>query len=242
VSGALWLGGAALDPDQRLLLWIPALALELAAPVAGYWLPGRGRALTTDYDIEGNHFAERCQTFIIIALGESIVVTGATAANAGLTSIQVVCLVIAFLETVALWWLYFGAPTKLLHEAVTASDDPGRIARDAYTYFHLLIIAGIIATAAGDDLLIAHPHDPQHGVGLAIVLGGPALFLLGENLFQWRTTGAPNAKRLVAAGLIICLVPLAPHISALALVALVTVVLIAAALWETGAPASLRFR
>ena len=73
-SGVLWLAGAALDGDQRLLLWIPALALELAAPAAGYWLPGRGRAATTDWDIEGGHFAERCQLFIIIALGESIVV------------------------------------------------------------------------------------------------------------------------------------------------------------------------
>ena len=60
-SGVLWLVGAALDSDQRLVLWIPALALELAAPVAGYWLPSRGRAVTTDYDIEGTHFAERCQ-------------------------------------------------------------------------------------------------------------------------------------------------------------------------------------
>ena len=83
-SGVLWLAGAALDGDQRLVLWIPALALELAAPAAGYWLPGRGRAATTDYDIEGGHFAERCQLFILIALGESIVVTGATASAAGL--------------------------------------------------------------------------------------------------------------------------------------------------------------
>ena len=88
VSGTLWLAGATLDTDQRLLLWIPALALDLVAPVAGYWLPGRGRAVTTDWDIEGRHFAERCQLFIIIALGESIVVAGATAADAGLTSMS----------------------------------------------------------------------------------------------------------------------------------------------------------
>ena len=149
VSGALWLAGATLDPDQRLLLWIPALALDLAAPVARYWLPGRGRAATTDWDVEGGHFAERCQLFIIIALGESIVVTGATAADAGLTSTVAACLVVAFLETVALWWLYFGTPAERSHAAMTASDDPGRVARDAYTYLHLLIVAGIIATAAG---------------------------------------------------------------------------------------------
>src|SRR5689334_13754584 len=60
-TGVLWLVGATLDGDQRLLLWIPALAIELAAPVAGYWLPGRGRVSTSDYDIEGTHFAERCE-------------------------------------------------------------------------------------------------------------------------------------------------------------------------------------
>ena len=129
-------------------------------PSAGYWLPGRGRAATTDYDIEGGHFAERCQLFIIIALGESIVVTGATASDAGLTSTVVLCLVVAFVETAALWWLYFGAAAEHSRAAMSASDDPGRLARDAYTYLHLPIVAGIIATAVGTDLLIAEPARP----------------------------------------------------------------------------------
>ena len=158
-SGVLWLAGATLDGDQRLALWIPALMLELAAPAAGYWLPGRGRAVTTDYDIEGGHFAERCQLFIIIALGESIVVTGATASAAGLTPTVVLCLVVAFAQTAALWWLYFGATAEHAHAKMSTCDDPGRLARDAYTYLHLPIIAGIIATAVGNDLLIAHPHE-----------------------------------------------------------------------------------
>ena len=162
-SGVLWLAGATLDGDQRLVLWIPALALELAAPAAGYWLPRRGRAATTDYDIEGGHFAERCQLFIIIALGESIVVTGATASAAGLTSTVVLCLVVAFIETAALWWLYFGATAEQARVTLSTCDDPGRLARDAYTYLHLPIVAGIIATAVGTDLLIAEPHHALHG-------------------------------------------------------------------------------
>ena len=148
-AGVLWLAGATLDGDQRLLLWIPALALELAAPAAGYWLPGRGRAATTDYDIEGGHFVERCQTFILIALGESIVVTGATASAAGLTPTVVLCLIVAFVETAALWWLYFGATAEHARVTMSTCEDPGRLARDAYTYLHLPIIAGIIATAVG---------------------------------------------------------------------------------------------
>src|SRR5918992_3689597 len=159
LSAVLWLAGAALDGDQRLLLWIPALALDLAAPVAGYWLPRRGRAATTDYDIEGGHFAERCRLFIIIALGESVVVTGATASAAGLTSTVVLCLVIAFVVTAALWWMYFGATAEQARIRLSTCEDPGRLARDAYPYLHLPIVAGIIATAVGNDLLIAGPHD-----------------------------------------------------------------------------------
>jgi low temperature requirement protein LtrA len=239
VSGALWLAGATLDTDQRLLLWTPALALDLVAPVAGYWLPGRGRAVTTDWDIEGRHFAERCQLFIIIALGESIVVSGATASEAGLSSTVVACLVVAFLETVAFWWLYFGAPAERSHAAVSTTADPGRIARDAYTYVHLLIVAGIIATAAGSELLIAEPTDALRGMGLAIVLGGPALFLLGESLFQRMTTGRANSKRVAAGGLIVGLLPVAPHVPALVLAVVVSGVLSTLVLWELRAAAPL---
>jgi len=236
VSGALWLVGAALAGDRRLLLWAPAVVLDLCAPFAAYWLPGRGRASTTDWDIEGGHFTERCELFIIIALGESIVVTGATAAAAGLDATTVLCLVIAFLETVALWWLYFGVQAERTHEVMRTHEDPGRLARDAYTYLHLPIVAGIIAVAVGDDLLIAEPGHALHGVGLAMVLGGPALYLIGESLFRARLTGAANAQRLAVAALLIVGVPLGAHVSALALSAGVTALLSALALWELRVP------
>jgi low temperature requirement protein LtrA len=230
-SGALWLAGAALDSDQRLVLWIPALAVELAAPAAGYWLPGRGRAATTDYDIEGAHFVERCELFILIALGESIVVTGATASAAGLTSTVVLCLVVAFVETAALWWLYFGAAAEDTRAAMRTCEDPGRLARDAYTYLHLPIIAGIIATAVSNDLLIAGPHDVPRGVALAMILGGPSLYLLGESLFRWRMTGVVKAHRVAVAALIL-LVPLVGYVEALPLSIGVAALLTVLAVWE----------
>jgi low temperature requirement protein LtrA len=231
-SGVLWLAGAALDSDQRLVLWLPALALELAAPAAGYWLPGRGRAVTTDYDIEGAHFTERCQLFIIIALGESIVVTGATASAAGLTSTIVLCLVVAFVETAALWWLYFGETADQARVTMSSCADPGRLARDAYTYLHLPIIAGIIAVAVGNDLLIAGPHQAPAGVGVAMLLGGPALYLLGESLFRLRMMGVMEARRVAVAAILIVLVPLGGHVEALVLSIGVAALLTALAVWE----------
>ena len=235
-SGVLWVAGATLDSDHRLLLWIPALALEFAAPAAGYWLPRRGRASTTEYDIEGAHFAERCQLFIIIALGESIVVTGATASEAGLTSTVVLCLVVAFVQTAALWWLYFGATAEEARITLSTCEDPGRLARDAYTYLHLPIVAGIIATAVGAELVIAEPHDALHGVGMAMALGGPALFLLGESLFAWRMHATTHVTRIATGAILLGLMSIGGQVSALLLGVTVGALLAALVLWELRAP------
>jgi hypothetical protein len=132
--------------------------------------------------------------FIIIAIGESIVVTGATAAAAGLTSTVVLCLVVAFVETAALWWLYFGEAADQARVTMSTCSDPGRLARDAYTYLHLPIIAGIIAVAVGNDLLIAEPHQAPTGVGVAMLLGGPALYLLGSAASAHRPSTSPTAR------------------------------------------------
>jgi low temperature requirement protein LtrA len=125
---------------------------------------------------------------------------------------------------------------------MSASDDPGRLARDAYTYLHLPLVAGIIGTAVGDDLIIAEPRHTLHGVGLAMVLGGPAVYLLGECLFQWRMTGTANAKRLAVAGLIVLLAPLGGRVSALLLGAIVAALLTALAVWEHGVDRALKGR
>ncbi len=168
---------------------------------------------------------DRCQTFILIALGESIVVTGATASAAGLTTTVVLCLGVAFVETAALWWLYFGVMAEHARARMSTCEDPGRLARDAYTYLHLPVIAGIIATAVASDLLIAAPHGAPGGVALAMILGGPSLYLVGESLFRRRMTGATTAPRVVVAALLILPAPLGGHLETLPLSIVVTALL-----------------
>jgi low temperature requirement protein LtrA len=164
------------------------------------------------------------------------VVTGATASQAGLTATVVLCLVVAFVETAALWWLYFGGTTERARLALSTSEDPGRLARDAYTYVHLPIVGGIIATAVANGLLIAAPHQAAGRVGVAMILGGPALYLLGESLFGRRMTGEKNAKRVAVAALLILLVPLGGQMSVLLLSLIVASLLLALAVWEFRAP------
>jgi low temperature requirement protein LtrA len=231
-SGALWFGGLLESGDRRLLWWLPALAVELLAPALGYATPLLGRSRTGDYDIEGGHFAERCQGFIIIALGESIVVTGATAASAGLDNTVVLALLVAFLETAALWWLYFGQGATHSRRRIASSDDAGRLARDAYTYLHVPIVAGIIAAAVGDDLLIADPGHSLNRAGALMVLGGPALYLLGESLFRLRMIGSVSPRRIGTIILLCALVVVSPYVTALELSLIAALVLTALAAWE----------
>jgi low temperature requirement protein LtrA len=242
VAGVLWILGGLVDPHQRLAVWGVALAVDLSAPIIGYPTPRLGRSRTADYDIEGGHFAERCQGFVIIALGESIVVTGATASNAGLTTTTVLALALAFLGTATLWWLYFDATAANSREDILASDQAGRLARDAFTYLHIPIIAGIIAVAVGDDLLLAHPAHSLHAVGAATVLGGPALFLLGESMFRLRMIGTVAPRRLACVVGLAITALVSTQVSAFALVGIATAMLVALALSEQYAPGPLPAR
>ena len=81
-------------------------------------------------------------------------------------------------------------------------------------------------------LLIAEPHHALQGVGLAMMLGGPALFLLGESAFVWRMIGTTNVTRVALAGVLILLVPIGGHVSALLVSLIVATLLSALAAWE----------
>jgi low temperature requirement protein LtrA len=223
----LWIGGAFLDGGSRWAVWLIALVVDYAGPYAGYWLPGLGRTATTDWRVDPSHFAERFQLFVIIALGESIVVTGATASGLELDLAYGTAIAVAFLGSAALWWLYFDYVAEIARRRLDRSDDPGRLARDAYTYLHIPLIAGIIVTAVGDELVIAHPTEGLSGAELAAVAGGPALYLLGHVGFRLRMAGSVSRKRLGAAVACCAVGVLGLVLSALATAALVLAVLVA---------------
>jgi low temperature requirement protein LtrA len=229
--GVLWVLGGALGGKALVGIWLVALALDYAGPIVGYWNPVHGRSGTTEWEVESSHFAERFQLFLIIALGESIVVTGATAAGFDITTARGTAIAVAFLGTAALWWLYFDYVARIAQLRLGRSDDPGRLARDAYTYLHIPMIAGIIVTAVGNELVIAHPGDGLDGRALTAVVGGPALYLLGHVGFRLRMAGSVSRKRLFAAlamGLVGALGIVLPALATATLVLAVLVALIVA--------------
>jgi low temperature requirement protein LtrA len=232
LAAVFWIAGGLTDSGTRLAFWTVAMLIELAAPAVGYWTPRLGRSSTTDWNIEGTHIAERCGLFIIIALGESILVTGATFSKMVWTPLTVAAFAVAFVGTVAMWWIYFNIGAERGSEQMAHSDDPGRLGR-LYTYIHLLLVAGIIVAAAADELVLAHPEGHTDVRTAAAVLGGPALFLLGNLLFKRTQIARTGLSHMVGLALLATLISLVPHVSPLAFAAAAMLVLVVVAVWET---------
>jgi len=232
VSGSLAVAGGLTHGFPRDLLWLLAVAVDVTGGLAGFATPFLGRSRTLDWTIEGGHFAERCQAFILIALGESIVIIGATMSGiAHITGTAVAAFVVAFAGSVAMWWLYFDRSAGASAELIEASDDPGRVARDAYHLIHPVMVAGIIVTAAGDEKILSFPSETASAPSAWMILGGPALFLAGHAAFKavvWRIVPWTRLAGIVVLALLALAVSALPEIALAASAAAVVAVVAAA--------------
>ncbi len=231
-----WIVGGLSEGGVRFGWWAVALTLEVISPWLYFWTPGLGRSTSADWDIDGGHMAERCALFIIIALGESLLVTGATFGEQRWVASTWTAFAAAVIGSIAMWWIYFDTGAERAQHRITHSSDPGRHARNAYTYLHTPMVAGIIIFAVADEVILAHP---DHGTtaGIATILGGPACYLLGTALFKWVTNDrrTPPLSHMVGLGLLAALVgPAFGHmLTPLALGCATVGVLVLVAAWES---------
>ena len=229
-SGCLWIAGAFVGGHARELVWLAALGVDLLGDWVGFYTPGMGRTTSEEWTIAGGHFAERCQAFIIIALGESIVVIGqALSVREHVTAAAFAAFITAFAGSVALWWIYFDRSAEDAARVIAESPDPGRLANSAYHLIHPVMVAGIIVAASADQEVLAHPAAVGRAGTSWMVVGGAALFLAGHVLFKRVIWGVISWPRVVAIAVLLLLLLLAPHVTALALSIVVVLVLVAVA-------------
>jgi low temperature requirement protein LtrA len=224
-AGALWIAGGLARGGVREAAWVAALALDYCAPLVVFRVPGRRRLAEAAWDVETAHFAERFQLFVIIALGESLVVTGATTSDLELRPARAAALVVAFLTSAAMWWLYFDYVARIAQRRLELAENRTRMARDGYTYLHVAMVAGVIVSAVGDALLIDRPGDTLPRGQVAAIVAGPALYLAAHVAFRLRLAGSVSVKRL--GGAVACL---AAGLTGAVLPALAVAVLVLAAL------------
>lgn len=231
-AGIFWIAGGLQSGEARLLCWVIALAIEYVSPSLGFWTPGLGRSSTSDWNVEGAHLAERCALFIIIALGESVLVTGATFSELGWNGITAAAFIVSFVGSVAMWWLYFDVGAEIGTQRMTHIQDTGRMARLAYTYLHLPIVGGIIVCAVADEFVLGHPLGHGELKFTLAIIGGAALYLAGITVFKWAVIGRFPISHLVAL-IVLCLLAIpAGALSPLWLSLATTVVMVSLATWE----------
>lgn len=231
-SGVFWIAGGLAADTARIVLWVIAVLIEYAGPASRFQTPGLGRSAFEDWDVEGGHMAERCAGFIIIALGESIVVTGATFAETAWTATAILAFLVASLGSIAMWWIYFHLGAEAGSRQIAEAQDSGRLARLSYTYLHLPIVAGIVISAVGDELLLAHADGHSGLKEIVGMIGGPLLYLVGMILFKRGIRGHLQLSHLVGIAALAILVPFAHLLSPLQLSAAATVIMLIVAAWE----------
>lgn len=234
ISGLGWIAGGLSHGTLRFALWTAAVLCEYISPMIGFALPVLGRSRSTDWrSAEGGHIAERCQGFVILALGESVLVTGATLSDsANWSAPTVISFLVCFTGSCALWWIYFDRGSRAGSRAITESSEPGMMAA-YFHYVHAVLIAGIVACAAADDLVIEHP---DHAIGLTsalLLLGGPFIYLLGNALYKRVIYGRIPLSHWIGAALLALIVPFAFRTDLLMVCGLTTLTLMTVAAWES---------
>ena len=236
-SAVFWLLGGfsegQAEGQARLWFWIVALAIEYVSPAVRFWTPGLGFSSVQAWAVEGGHMAERCAGFIIIALGEAVVVNAATFADLAWTHENVAAFASAFVSSIAMWWIYFHKGAEAGSEVISKSAESGRVARLAYTYLHMPIVGGIILSAVADEVVLKHPagHSDLRTVSCAV--GGPLLFLVGTILFKHAIRNFFQLSHIAGIVAFLVLGWFASGMSPLLLSIATTALLVVVAIWES---------
>lgn len=207
VSAVPWIvGGLMSGEGVRIALWTLAVLIDYLAFSLGYPTPWLGRLPRTQYNVTAAHLAERYQQFFTIALGDAILVTGLAYSEVRAGPAHSGAFLVAFLSTVLMWRIYTHRAGEVLPLAIESVIETGRFFRIA-PYTHLMMVTGVVLKASAFELIIARPLDRPGWAMIALVLGGPTLFLIGRSRFEYEVFGRVSPSRLVALGVLAAISP-----------------------------------
>jgi low temperature requirement protein LtrA len=224
---ALLLVASQFHGTTQTLLWGAALAADYGGT---YLIDARGWRLNS-----ASHFAERHGLIVIIALGESIVAIGVGVTDLPISWPIIAASALGLSIAAALWWIYFDATVHYGERALAAEpiETRPKVARDAYTFLHFPMVAGIVLLALGLKKVLEyvgdtdhhHLDDPMKGIALYALFGGVVLYLLSHVGFTWRTTRTIGVSRLITAALCLVAVPAVAKVPALGQLAVLAALL-----------------
>jgi low temperature requirement protein LtrA len=224
-GAALIIVAAFVPTGLRPVLWALAFVIGFFGPALG-GLAG--------WRVHPGHFAERHGLIVIIAVGESLVAIGFGARGTHLAWGEIVAAALGLLVAASFVFAYFdfasGGIERLL--ANRRGADRIALARDAYSYGHLPMIAGIVLFAFAMRTALEHIHAELRSIPAVALCCGSALFLLSFVALRWRVARRLGRGRLIAAIVLALLTPVAVSVPALVSLILVATVWLALHAYE----------
>ena len=227
ISAVFWITGAILQGEWQILLWMIAAICDYTAPMHGFALPRLGRSDSSkEWTIEGHHLVERCQLFVIIAFGETLLMTGASLSDVEeWTPLVIVSAVISFIGSLAMWWVYFDVSSEAGSRKIQEVKDPGKLGL-IYNAIHIVLVGALIICAVGDELIVAHPEQEIRAEVVFVLIIGPIVYILANSIYKYVTCRMLPLSHIIAVVALALLLPWPYHISLLTMNILVTSVFI----------------
>lgn len=227
ISAVFWITGGILGGEWQIILWIIAAVCDYTAPMHGFAFPRLGRSDSSkEWTIEGHHLLERCQLFVIIAFGETLLMTGASLSDIEeWNPLVITSAVISFIGSLAMWWVYFDVSSEAGSRKIQQVKDPGKLGL-IYNAIHIVLVGALIICAVGDELIVAHPDREMGAEVVFVLIIGPVIYLLANSAYKYVTCRMIPLSHLIAIGTLFLLMLWPCHVSLLLLNVLITSVFV----------------
>ncbi len=188
ISAVFWIVGAFQEDYMRIVIWSIAVICDYTSPMFGFYLPFLGKSDSAkDWTIDGHHLTERSQLFVIIAFGETILMTGASLSDVEVWTVPIIlAAMISAISSLAMWWVYFDTSSEAGTEKIKEADDPGMLGLK-YHAVHVVLVGALIMSAVGDELVVAHPFGHVSPEAVVVIVVGPIIYLIANMIYKWFT-------------------------------------------------------
>lgn len=234
ISGTFWIVGAFQEGDIRIILWAIAVISDYLSPMFGFWLPLIGRSdPNKEWTVEGHHLIERSQLFVIIAFGETILMTGASLSDMEAWTLPVIyTALLSFVSSLAMWWIYFDSSGEAGREKIQNAKNPGWLGLK-YHAVHVVLVGALIYCAVGDELVVHHPFEGVSKVSIFVLIIGPVIYLIANMVYKWMTCHFISKSHIVAIVAYIFIIPFSFKFNLLTLNTLSVLIFVVLAIYET---------
>ena len=178
------------------------------------------------WTIEGHHLVERCQLFVIIAFGETLLMTGASLSDVEeWNPLVVTSAIISFIGSLAMWWVYFDVSSEAGSQKIVRAKDPGWLGL-IYNTIHVILVGAIIICAVGDELIVAHPDKQMSYSSIFVLIIGPIIYIMANSIYKLVTCRLIPLSHIISVAVLVLLIPWPYHVSLLTINILVTSVFV----------------